>query len=99
MLFHAADLRQRQLQSLVEAGQMVLEPQGVGLDTVHQDHAHPGEGIIIKLADGTAGHLFPGELLLLQRSEEHTSELQSRENLVCRLLLDKKKLLHYYPGG
>src|SRR5690606_39508425 len=26
------------------------------------------------------------------RSEEHTSELQSRENLVCRLLLDKKKL-------
>src|SRR5690606_39503474 len=26
------------------------------------------------------------------RSEEHTSELQSRENLVCRLLLEKKKL-------
>src|SRR5690606_40766595 len=28
----------------------------------------------------------------LLRSEEHTSELQSRENLVCRLLLEKKKL-------
>src|SRR5690606_39603730 len=28
---------------------------------------------------------------LLLRSEEHTSELQSRENLVCRLLLEKKK--------
>src|SRR5690606_41395825 len=27
----------------------------------------------------------------LRRSEEHTSELQSRENLVCRLLLEKKK--------
>src|SRR5690606_40281444 len=27
----------------------------------------------------------------LNRSEEHTSELQSRENLVCRLLLEKKK--------
>src|SRR6266511_5690876 len=27
----------------------------------------------------------------LARSEEHTSELQSRENLVCRLLLEKKK--------
>src|SRR5436309_15650130 len=27
------------------------------------------------------------------RSEEHTSELQSRENLVCRLLLEKKKNL------
>src|SRR5690606_40805292 len=29
--------------------------------------------------------------LKLDRSEEHTSELQSRENLVCRLLLEKKK--------
>src|SRR5436309_11989403 len=31
------------------------------------------------------------ELEHLARSEEHTSELQSRENLVCRLLLEKKK--------
>src|SRR5690606_41682401 len=29
------------------------------------------------------------------RSEEHTSELQSRENLVCRLLLEKKKIASY----
>src|SRR5690606_41742829 len=29
------------------------------------------------------------------RSEEHTSELQSRENLVCRLLLEKKKIENY----
>src|SRR5579883_3607757 len=29
--------------------------------------------------------------LVRLRSEEHTSELQSRENLVCRLLLEKKK--------
>src|SRR5690606_41393993 len=29
-----------------------------------------------------------------RRSEEHTSELQSRENLVCRLLLEKKKKIH-----
>src|SRR5215475_15714600 len=33
------------------------------------------------------GRKFPLSL----RSEEHTSELQSRENLVCRLLLEKKK--------
>src|SRR5690606_39620283 len=32
-----------------------------------------------------------GEDAGLGRSEEHTSELQSRENLVCRLLLEKKK--------
>src|SRR5690606_42009787 len=30
------------------------------------------------------------------RSEEHTSELQSRENLVCRLLLEKKKIKILY---
>src|SRR2546427_5939628 len=35
-----------------------------------------------ELADG-----LPGE-----RSEEHTSELQSQSNLVCRLLLEKKKM-------
>src|SRR3712207_8579446 len=31
----------------------------------------------------------------LQRSEEHTSELQSRQYLVCRLLLEKKKKYHH----
>src|SRR5690554_7226893 len=30
------------------------------------------------------------------RSEEHTSELQSRPHLVCRLLLEKKKKIKYY---
>src|SRR5690606_39809324 len=52
---------------------------------------------------GQGGEVLPGGLTLLgvalaigrqrlqqQRSEEHTSELQSRENLVCRLLLEKK---------
>src|SRR5690606_39422948 len=33
----------------------------------------------------------PGLVRVHRRSEEHTSELQSRENLVCRLLLEKKK--------
>src|SRR5438874_10330140 len=32
----------------------------------------------------------------LQRSEEHTSELQSRRDLVCRLLLEKKKKTEAY---
>src|SRR2546428_6760254 len=31
------------------------------------------------------------------RSEEHTSELQSRSDLVCRLLLEKKKKKQYHP--
>src|SRR3712207_6860881 len=32
------------------------------------------------------------------RSEEHTSELQSRQYLVCRLLLEKKNILHLTDG-
>src|SRR2546430_13027999 len=33
---------------------------------------------------------------IARRSEEHTSELQSQSNLVCRLLLEKKKKIVYY---
>src|SRR5438270_5156622 len=35
--------------------------------------------------------LLIGSLVMPRRSEEHTSELQSQSNLVCRLLLEKKK--------
>src|SRR5436309_2051795 len=45
---------------------------------------------------------FGDELLLRPnrfRSEEHTSELQSRENLVCRLLLEKKKKASPAPAS
>src|SRR5690606_41606051 len=42
-----------------------------------------GEGFLGGPAGAVAG--------TYRRSEEHTSELQSRENLVCRLLLEKKK--------
>src|SRR5688572_32047615 len=34
---------------------------------------------------------LPGGTVIAIRSEEHTSELQSQSNLVCRLLLEKKK--------
>src|SRR5690606_41735637 len=40
---------------------------------------------------GMLGGVFIGLAADGFRSEEHTSELQSRENLVCRLLLEKKK--------
>src|SRR5258707_5376337 len=36
------------------------------------------------------------EVAVVVRSEEHTSELQSRQYLVCRLLLEKKKSGYYY---
>src|SRR5688572_31094852 len=38
-----------------------------------------------------AWHGTDNDLLFSNRSEEHTSELQSQSNLVCRLLLEKKK--------
>src|SRR6266511_4819004 len=48
-----------------------------------------------RTGDPTPPHPPPGfpfpETRTGRRSEEHTSELQSRENLVCRLLLEKKK--------
>src|SRR5690606_41934043 len=40
---------------------------------------------------GASGALTASISANALRSEEHTSELQSRENLVCRLLLEKKK--------
>src|SRR2546422_5570208 len=39
----------------------------------------------------------PDCLAIVARSEEHTSELQSRLHLVCRLLLEKKKKSNYPP--
>src|SRR5690242_21368318 len=36
------------------------------------------------------------DMAIADRSEEHTSELQSHVNLVCRLLLEKKKTYHIY---
>src|SRR2546421_5362065 len=36
-------------------------------------------------------HVLEHRRLVVDRSEEHTSELQSRSDLVCRLLLEKKK--------
>src|SRR5690349_22565678 len=65
---------------------------------VHGIRIHyPGHGLLvgahvgrqdIELGSETIQHLRR-----VPRSEEHTSELQSRRDLVCRLLLEKKKVL------
>src|SRR5207302_11049390 len=46
------------------------------------------EEFFLVLGTSTAEPALPGLMRKLSRSEEHTSELQSRENLVCRLLLE-----------
>src|SRR5699024_11887718 len=52
-----------------------------------------GESLEPLLETGMAAFLYPSRPLpiLLTRSEEHTSELQSRFDLVCRRLLEKKR--------
>src|SRR3712207_7048299 len=50
----------------------------------------------LQMSDITSGSQYPLRSLLTliaKRSEEHTSELQSRQYLVCRLLLEKKQKL------
>src|SRR3712207_7522944 len=44
------------------------------------------------LLEGHFGNLVDYDFTARMRSEEHTSELQSRQYLVCRLLLEKKKI-------
>src|SRR2546427_9538814 len=52
-------------------------------------------GMHVENARAEEGHAGPEDVAELDhlagRSEEHTSELQSQSNLVCRLLLEKKK--------
>src|SRR5256885_6945801 len=54
--------------------------------------------VYLSLFWGLAAAVIGAAKLLAPRSEEHTSELQSPCNLVCRLLLEKKKkILHALP--
>src|SRR5256885_5976246 len=64
------------LEEVGDPGQVV----GLGARAAGQVDAHRGGARLAQLAGDDA-----------QRSEEHTSELQSPCNLVCRLLLEKKK--------
>src|SRR3989441_8022167 len=68
--------------------------QGVSGADANQTDPRVGEqhalGERIRLTAGELGRSAPQKRL--QRSEEHTSELQSLAYLVCRLLLEKKKL-------
>src|SRR5256886_11541638 len=68
-------------------------PNGLNV-IVHEDHSTPMVSVNMRFNVGSAREK-PGRTgfahLFEHRSEEHTSELQSQSNLVCRLLLEKKK--------
>src|SRR2546430_10088432 len=57
-------------------------------------HPDADEGQLVAGVPGGDGANVPHG----RRSEEHTSELQSQSNLVCRLLLEKKKKIKFYGG-
>src|SRR3712207_7306010 len=67
-------------------GQLGGQPADVGLVVVGAHDRRRGYGKRPAVSPGATG----------PRSEEHTSELQSRQYLVCRLLLEKKKKYNHY---
>src|SRR5688572_32595821 len=68
-----------------------VNPMGYGL--VHVVNQKAADGRWVDQYDQFALFENPGAIVVCTdaRSEEHTSELQSQSNLVCRLLLEKKK--------
>src|SRR3712207_8776977 len=69
-----------------QEGEHPAQLQHAGLGEPEPEQQHAGEREAQAGGEQVAPHLD-----LRPRSEEHTSELQSRQYLVCRLLLEKKK--------
>src|SRR3712207_7008011 len=88
-LFPYATLFRSLVVAVVEAGE----------DAADRDARRPEGSVVGTVAEVALGHLgaelpaqrpFDRLVSVVDRSEEHTSELQSRQYLVCRLLLEKK---------
>src|SRR3712207_7595529 len=91
---HVAQLGLRVLLADPEEDRMLIERRaqhpehvGAGVERGHQ-LVDLGQVVAASVGEKTRGPIDV-------RSEEHTSELQSRQYLVCRLLLEKKKKMHH----
>src|SRR5207237_214207 len=82
-------------------GREVTMPNLVGKNVSEANNMLRSRGLVLRVADRIYSEqpvnvvlrqTPPAGLLMKVRSEEHTSELQSHLNLVCRLLLEKKKI-------
>src|SRR5690554_7172916 len=90
----------KQIRALGQAGDILLaiSTSGNSANVVQAIHAaHDRNMHVVALTGRDGGQIAP--LLLPDRSEEHTSELQSRPQLVCRLLHEKKKAESPQPGS
>src|SRR5690606_39582099 len=74
------------------SAQIIISHVSDGLDLAQKYHLPPRIQDFIREHHGTSlvKYFYIQAQRAAGRSEEHTSELQSRENLVCRLLLEKK---------
>src|SRR5690242_21408088 len=82
---------------------IALQAEAAGANSSHfpKNQRFRGE-ITVRFRDGDPAAIVPRflsglDLAIETRSEEHTSELQSHVNLVCRLLLEKKKRVSATP--
>src|SRR3712207_8336840 len=71
--------------SILELIKELQEQENMGVIFITHDL-----GVVAGIAD-RAAIMYKGSIVEEGRSEEHTSELQSRQYLVCRLLLEKKR--------
>src|SRR2546427_7137889 len=72
-----------------------IAARGKNLTTIYTTHGHGdhffGASTILERFTGARFVARPEVIEIMRRSEEHTSELQSQSNIVCRLLLEKNK--------
>src|SRR5260221_9879965 len=78
----------------VAAGQLQRVEELRAAKRLAQDACLHGRGIVVHHIVGAQQHIA-----FAPRSEEHTSELQSHSDLVCRLLLEKKKTVGGFSGA
>src|SRR2546430_8309391 len=85
------------MRKISESSQVAASPIACGNDVANPERATPCSASFHQLYRGMPSRLIASatscicETFSSSRSEEHTSELQSQSNLVCRLLLEKKK--------
>src|SRR5438876_6834570 len=87
---HLLDIQTRAFQSLLQPDGKGAERADVGLERVFKD-VFPIQDVNGNYSLEFVKYALGEPKYAVERSEEHTSELQSPVHLVCRLLLEKKK--------